>query len=903
MPDLLERLQAALSDSYAVESEIGRGGMATVYLAEDLKHRRKVAIKVLRPGLAVTLAADRFLNEIQIAAGLNHPHILSLIDSGEADGLPYYVMPYVEGESLRDRLDREGELPVEESVRIAVEVADGLHHAHERGVVHRDIKPGNVLLSGKHAVVADFGIARAVTAAQEGRMTGTGLGVGTPLYASPEQATAAETLDGRTDVYSLGCVLYEMLTGDVPLTAATPQAVQARRLVETPAPIHPQRETVPPLLDQVVAKALARRPADRWESAEAFGQALKAATMQTTPVDQVMPRTRGDFLVDGRPGANRWPFGVLIFLAVAIFLSVILIANGASWLSPDVFQITSSGYVPVTNRPGLEFQPSLSPDGGEVAYVEGPIHSTSIVVRNAREVGTGESRVVEDLDGYNLYPTWTPDGSSLRFWNCANRWRSQPGCEWKQVGGRGGAVRGLGVPGRDRLAWSPDGSRVVFAEGSRRIYAMSAAGGEPELLAEQPSSAPLPHSFVWSPDGRTIAYASGNLGWRTSSNVTDASIWLVAAEGGTPVAVTDRAGLNVSPQWLADSRHLLFVSDRDGARGIYVVEVNPDGAVDIPRPVAGAVEPHSISVSADGKRLAYSRYTVRQNVWSIPVAGPGTVSLRRDLAAAVPITSGNQVIEGFDLSPDGEWIAFDSDRRGEFDIYRQRLAGGEPELVADIEGHAYSPVWSPNGSEIAFHGGSQGDGDVFVVPAAGGSPTRLTDSLAQDVFPSWSPDGLTIVYRSYENEEGLPGGYRLWKASRERVGGSWGPAERVSERPCTEHSWVPDGRELLCVTGEAWALLSLDGAERGTLTRPAEMTAVHFPRFSRDRSRIYFRGTHEDGRDGLWWIPAGGGKPRLAVGFDDPSVGLVGDLEHYNDRAVLVLDETESDIWVMDLDW
>ena len=304
MADLLERLRSALADRYVVERELGRGGMATVLLAEDLKHRRKVAIKVLHPELAVTLAAERFLNEVQIAAGLNHPHILSLIDSGEADGLPYYVMPYVEGESLRERLDREGELPVEEAVRIAVEVADGLQHAHERGVVHRDVKPGNVLLSGRHAVIADFGIARAVTAAQEGRMTGTGLGVGTPLYASPEQATGAETLDGRTDVYSLGCVLYEMLTGEVPLTAATPQAVQARRLVETPAPIHSQRETVPPLLDQVVAKALAKRPADRWESAEAFGQALMAGT--TSPTGGAPPertaRTRSVVIAAGAVG-------------------------------------------------------------------------------------------------------------------------------------------------------------------------------------------------------------------------------------------------------------------------------------------------------------------------------------------------------------------------------------------------------------------------------------------------------------------------------------------------------------------------------------------------------------------------------------------------------------------------
>jgi len=282
VPDLLERLKSALAGRYAVESEIGRGGMATVFLAEDLKHHRKVALKVLHPELSVTLAADRFLNEIEIVAGLEHPHILTLIDSGEADGLLYYIMPYVAGESLRQRLERVGQLPVEEAVRVAVEVADGLDFAHRHGVIHRDVKPGNILLSDKHAVITDFGIARAITVAQGERVTSTGLVVGTPLYASPEQAAGAETLDGRTDVYSLGCVLYEILSGEVPLSAPTPQAMQARRLSETPGPIHRMRHTVPLLLDQVISKALARLPADRWKTAEQFGQALTTVLVAST---------------------------------------------------------------------------------------------------------------------------------------------------------------------------------------------------------------------------------------------------------------------------------------------------------------------------------------------------------------------------------------------------------------------------------------------------------------------------------------------------------------------------------------------------------------------------------------------------------------------------------------------
>jgi serine/threonine-protein kinase len=275
MPDLLERLKSALGDRYAVESEIGRGGMAVVYLAEDLKHRRQVAIKVLHPELAASLGADRFLREIEIVAGLDHPHILPLHDSGAVDGLLYYVMPYVEGESLRDLLQRETQLPVDEAVRIACEVARALGSAHRHGVVHRDIKPGNVLLSEGHARVADFGIARAVSSAGPNSMTATGLAVGTPSYMSPEQASG-EQVDERSDLYALGCVLYKMLSGEPPLVGPTTQSTAAKRLTDRPTPLPVLRDTVSLELDAVVEKSLSRSPADRFRTADEFAAALDA---------------------------------------------------------------------------------------------------------------------------------------------------------------------------------------------------------------------------------------------------------------------------------------------------------------------------------------------------------------------------------------------------------------------------------------------------------------------------------------------------------------------------------------------------------------------------------------------------------------------------------------------------
>jgi serine/threonine-protein kinase len=270
MPDVLDRLKAALADRYLIERELGAGGMATVYLAEDVKHNRKVAVKVLRPELGASLGAERFLREIQIAAQLTHPNILTLIDSGEADGLLYYVMPYVEGESLRDRLDREKQLPLEDALLVTREVADALSLAHSHGVVHRDIKPANILLEAGHAVVADFGIARAVSTAGGEQLTETGMATGTPAYMSPEQGSGEKELDARSDIYSLGCVLYEMLAGEPPYTGPTAQAVFAKRLSEPVPHVSTLRETIPQSVEQAITKALAKAPADRFATATGF---------------------------------------------------------------------------------------------------------------------------------------------------------------------------------------------------------------------------------------------------------------------------------------------------------------------------------------------------------------------------------------------------------------------------------------------------------------------------------------------------------------------------------------------------------------------------------------------------------------------------------------------------------
>src|SRR5687768_11547092 len=286
MMDGLARLTAALADRYRIVRVLGQGGMATVYVADDVRHHRKVAIKVLKPELAAVLGAERFVQEITTTAALQHPHILPLFDSGEADGFLYYVMPFIDGDTLRAKLDRETQLGIEESVRVATAVADAADYAHRHGVIHRDIKPENILLHDGRPVVADFGIALAVSAAAGGRMTETGLSLGTPHYMSPEQATADKEITGRSDIYSLASVLYEMLAGNPPHVGSSAQQIIMKIIAEPAPPVTQWRKAVPPNVADALAKALEKLPADRFDNANAFAQSLvnpHFTTATTTP--------------------------------------------------------------------------------------------------------------------------------------------------------------------------------------------------------------------------------------------------------------------------------------------------------------------------------------------------------------------------------------------------------------------------------------------------------------------------------------------------------------------------------------------------------------------------------------------------------------------------------------------
>ena len=437
---VLERLTASLADRYTVTRELGAGGMATVYLAHDIKHQRDVAIKVLHPDLGAALGGERFLSEIRTTARLQHPHILPLLDSGAADGLLFYVMPYVAGETLRGRLDRERQLPLDDAIQIAREVADALSAAHALGIVHRDIKPDNILLQSGHAVMADFGIALAVQQAGEQRLTQTGLSLGTPQYMSPEQAMGDRAVDARTDIYALGAVTNEMLTGEPPFTGATAQAVVAKVMTERPQRLSAVRDSVPAHVEAAVNKALAKLPADRWSSAAKFAEALVQTASNGASADAVRDPQHdvAAARVVPRVASLRW-FG---YGAAAAFV-LALGAWAAMGRANDAGD--SPAYLFTIPSPAAAF-PVVAPDGRHLVYSTG----SGLLLR-----ALDEEQAVK-LDGTegvrDLF--WSPDSKWIAFFSAG---------QLKKVAIAGGPPQTLtAVPeGRTTGSWSTNGTMLV----------------------------------------------------------------------------------------------------------------------------------------------------------------------------------------------------------------------------------------------------------------------------------------------------------------------------------------------------------------------------------------------------------------------------------------------------------
>ena len=705
------RLAAALGRSYRIERELGQGGMATVYLARDLKHDREVAIKVLHPDLGAALGGERFLAEIRTTAKLQHPHILPLLDSGDAgSGLLYYVMPLVTGETLRARLAREKQLPMDDALRIAREVGDALAHAHEQGVIHRDIKPENILLQGGHAVVADFGIALAVQTAGGSRMTQTGLSLGTPQYMSPEQAMGEKVIDARSDVYALGAVTYEMLTGDPPFTGSTVQAIVAKVLTERPTAPSAVRDTVTPGVEAAVLRALAKLPADRFATARAFVDAL------TQPSEAGMPQR------SGARGGDRAPAPRLL-VALGVLAAVAVVASLGWWRATQrVVPVVPVRFVvdPPAGARLLPTQPSLAlaPDGRTIALVaERADGSRALYVRTLGDV----TPVLLDGTEGALQPFFSPDGGWIGF---------VAGQQLKKVPVGGGLVVTLtDVKDTDGASWGTGG--LIFVANAGRLSAVPDGGGALRPLEGSTSPAGRSERYpVALPDGESVLYTEwggGIVGARIMRRT-------LAAAPGTPVGIDDGTSLGLVDGWIivGGASGVLRAAPltADGSRVTGLLEQVLEG-------VFAPGQSPLATVASNGTLL----YFAGSQLADLVLAGP-----RGDIAV---VSSERRAYSDPRFSPDGKRIAVSLNGRQGPDIWvLDPAARSSTRLTADGRGNTRAG-WSPDGSRVLYR--SQRDSGVafwWQRWDGGSAAERLYATTGRDIWEAMiSPDGAWLLYR------------------------------------------------------------------------------------------------------------------------------------------------------------
>jgi tRNA A-37 threonylcarbamoyl transferase component Bud32 len=712
MPELLTRLQTALAGRYRIEGEIGEGGMATVYLAHDLRHDRKVALKVLRPELAAVIGAERFLAEIKLTANLQHPHILPLFDSGEADGFLYYVMPFIEGESLRDRLRREKQLSIDDAVRVTREVASALDYAHRHGVIHRDVKPENILLHDGQALVADFGIALAASKAGS-RMTETGMSLGTPHYMSPEQAMGEREITARSDVYALGCVLYEMLTGEPPFTGPTAQAVVAKVITERPADLIPRRETVPAHVEAAVLTALAKLPADRFATVAEFSAALLPGA-RTLPVRAAR-----------RTGGTRHLWAAALAGAALSAITAGVLAWRAGRQRGTGSSEGERAQHTFTGRAGL---PALSPDGTFLAYIERSCRHGEDLCRftlMVQEIGT--NRPVPVLPAITRIEDvrWTRDGTSLVL-----------------TGDLGGAGVGLfvlprlgGTPRRvaDEGSFDTDmaGDSVVVLVPKRtpttvRIVSLVTGGMGDSLVLP---GVPRAYGLAWSPSGDRLAFASRP------------GLWLVDRRNGSILDST-RLNTRFRMRWTASGDAVLTFAPQRG-REDHLMRIPADrrlGPPSIALPRIATLYQGMFDVARRTGRVAVATGDPIQDLWTFDLQGGHAIGRQ--------VTWGTTWYGGQVLSPDGAFAYYlRGDAVGD-NLYRLRLSDGmEEALTAERQTGADITTMPPGGREV-FYGDALESGSEFELSRFELDSRRLTRRATGAVTTAWMLPGGRLIIQS-----------------------------------------------------------------------------------------------------------------------------------------------------------
>jgi serine/threonine-protein kinase len=822
---MIDRLKEALADRYALLEELGEGGMATVYLAKDLKHNRSVALKVLKPELAAVVGGERFLAEIETTANLSHPHILPLHDSGEADSFLYYVMPYVEGDSLRDKLDRERQLSVDEAVRIARDLAEALDYAHRHEVIHRDIKPANIMIQDGRPLIADFGIALAVGSAGGARLTETGLSVGTPYYMSPEQATGDSMVGPATDIYALACVLYEMLVGEPPFPGATAQAVLGKIIAGGAVSATEARPNIPAHVDAAIRKALEKLPADRFASAKHFAEALGDPGFRhgvSSAVDEAALGT--------------WKKRAYTFAGAAVVM-----AATTAWalLAPteappgDILRVAVSLPESQAAVPGSNFDVS---DDGRFFVYRGPGPEPGTTQLYLRLADALEATPIPDTEG-GIAPSISPDGERLAV---------QVDGELRVIPLGGGVTRTISESVQNGATWSADGASLYFEPSSelpQGLIRVPVAGGEP-VRVTRPDSAAGHVSHAWPdylPDGRHMLVevltdeadsigiadletgevrvlfegefprysSSGHLlyaapGEQTSQllavpfdadrvEVTGDPVPLtgeLASTGGFhayAVSHTGRLLLGLATDEMETLGQLTPVwLDREGSMQV----VDPDWLF-----FPGANN-RGIEISPDGNRVAVNRVDIdgQEDIWVKQLPG-GTFS---------PVTRE----PGEDVRPkwseDGRSILYVSrrgsdDANSNADVWMRRADGvGEPELVLDYRTNIWEVEVAPGGDWVVARVGGQvnqaGARDIVIRGPDDEEARPVLDSDFDEKSIDLSPDGRWLAYESDDT-----GQNQVYVRPFPNVDDGRYP---VSQRGGTMPKWAHGSNELFFVNGD-----------------------------------------------------------------------------------------------------
>ena len=796
-----DTLTGALAGRYTIDREIGRGGMATVFLAQDVRHHRRVALKVLNPELGAVLGVERFLAEIEVTANLQHPNLLPLFDSGEASGLLFYVMPYVEGESLRARLEREKQLPVDEAVRIAAAIGGALDYAHRRGVIHRDLKPENVLMHEGQPLIADFGIALAVSNAGGSRITQTGLSLGTPQYMSPEQATGDRAVDGRTDVYSLAAMTYEMLVGDPPHSASTSQAIIAKVLTERPPGVRAGRPNAPPHVEAAIARALEKLPADRFATAREFVEALEGkgthATAGTVPA-----------ATSRRKGARELVAWSLVALLGAWAAWATWGRAGAS-VPVEAPVVRANFDLPPGARindvlPGATL--ALSPRGDMFAFTAIDVTGFKMYLRRLDQLS---ARLLQTAAGRNL--TFSPDGRWLAY---------TEGNVLRKVSVEGGEPVTLSTTGGAvpyGMVWSEQDTLYIGSFSG--MYAVPAGGGTAEVLrASDADSTRLGRRRpALVPGGRALVYVSGNsssansrlsvldLDTRRSEEFETAMASPLGFLGDQLVYVSP-AGALMALRFDVDA--LRPVGDPvqleeglmvDATTGVKAT-LSPSGSIVF---LKGRAQLQPVLVtrgSAEPKPLirepgAYANPRFSPDGMRVAITVGGTSATDAWIYDVRRNTFTRVTSEGFNLRPewtaDGKSIVYISVRGAESAIYRQAADGSSPaELLYRPEYEAFEAFTSPDMKWLVYRTapGMKFSRDILAVPLEGEKVVReIVTGPNTESLPRLSRDGRWLAYQSSESNR-----FEIY------VRPFPGPGARVqvSDLGGTEPIWDRDGRKL-----------------------------------------------------------------------------------------------------------